>query len=295
MKKNQLLFTASLLIGLFIIFSSNSNPSSFTKDVTGNSGLPSGGISCGNSYCHGGIAGADATRLNIQVLDANGNAMSTYVPGSVYTVRIKAHTYNSTRAGFQCVASNFFGTTGAGTVVNNIMPANINVATYAAPALSTAEYVTHTVAGTTAVNVFANGYTTWEYNWTAPATNIGAINFACAVNITNNSSTPQGDSAFNGVLTLQAPTGTTSLKNIITTLQCYPNPCTTNITIASTQNFEINTKIAIVNTAGIIVKSFVVPNISNSINVDVANIPVGLYSVILGNATQQATYYIVKK
>jgi hypothetical protein len=278
MQKIGYLFTIAVAAILF----SSYGAGTFTADVTGNSGLAGGGSSCGSSYCHGGISGADTNRMNVRLLDANGNVQIAYSPGSTYTVEVKLRTYNSTRAGFQSVAALFNGSGGTGTVDNSLMPTQTQTTVVGA---SNATFVSHTTLGSTAA--VSGGYATWRYKWIAPNTNVGAIIIASACNVANNNFQSSGDTCFNFPLVIQAPNAIAMAKKDIG-IQVYPNPATNIISVA-TNNIEVQ-QYAIADMYG---RQVAKGKYNKSI--DVSNLASGLYTLLLATNKGEKVAYFKKQ
>ncbi len=274
--KNLKLNFITLAIGTLLCSYSAGN---FTQDFTGNSGLPSGGQSCGGSYCHQGISGADTNRLNVSVIDGAGNSMSTYNPGSTYTIEVRLRTYATNKAGFQSVAAKFAGNTGIGTTANSIMPAATQLWTNTS---SNATYVSHTATGNT--TAISNGYATWQYLWTAPATNSGAIMFCTAGNVTNGNTQSTGDTCFNSVTILQAPTSI-SQTNFNKNITVFPNPATNVLHVNCTNNF-IPTNYTIID-----ISSKSIQDGSYTSTINISTLPKGLYGIMLRNNTSYGMQY----
>lgn len=81
-------FTLLLLFGSLVyvsIVSYTSGPGTAGLEVTGASGT----AGCGGTTCHGTAANSAIT-FNIQVLDMNGNAVTQYVAGNAYLIRLSA-------------------------------------------------------------------------------------------------------------------------------------------------------------------------------------------------------------
>ncbi len=110
-------------------------------------------------------------------------APKLYFPGRTYRITV-THTNSDPsrqRWGFQMTS--IAGINGAGTFAN--LDSNTQVAS-----ANGRNYVNHTSAGTYAGQT---GGATWAFNWTAPATNVGTVNFYAAGNQANNGTASDGD------------------------------------------------------------------------------------------------------
>jgi hypothetical protein len=167
----------------------SSGPASSNIDRTG--GPLSGGQTC--SSCHSG--GSFGTTVTIIVKNSNGVSVSTYIPGSSYTVEYQVSKASGTPAGFgmqsvalgsnQAQAGNF-------TVV---LTPNSKIST-----LNSRKYAEHS-------SISSSGF--FSYTWVAPSSNIGNVTFysvGMAVNGNGGTSGDQSSSAITKVLSPETPT-----------------------------------------------------------------------------------------
>ena len=141
----------------------------------GKTGAP-GETTC--TECHGGTVQTGFGFNTITVSDVNG-PVGNYVPGAVYNVEVSTQS-TAVKNGFEIVALKMSDATQAGTVA--IIPGS---GTKLASVSSVKKYVTHTLAGT--------AQTSWNFTWTAPATDVGAVRFYLATNQTNDNGSSTGD------------------------------------------------------------------------------------------------------
>jgi hypothetical protein len=138
----------------------------------GSTGAP-GEVTCAN--CHfDGTAGAQFTIT----------APPNYTPGQTYQITVRHVNTDQSRQrwGFQLTA--LAGTSMAGSFAN-LSPTLTQIAQGAGR-----DYIQHTNLGTFAGQM--NG-AQWVFNWTAPATNVGAVTFYAAGNQANGDGTAGGD------------------------------------------------------------------------------------------------------
>jgi len=186
MKKKHLLPVTFSLITLLVGFQSNSvykiekinrsksHVANTDGPGAGKTGAP-GEVSC--TQCHSGTA-QSGSGVNNLIMTENLTPVNSYTPGTVYNVVISLNS-SSSKNGFQVVALS--GTnTQAGTVT--LIP---STGTQLINGSAGKKYVTHTTAGT--------GNTSWAFQWTAPATNVGTVTFYLATNETNNLNNSSGD------------------------------------------------------------------------------------------------------
>ncbi|ASS49662.1 MAG: hypothetical protein CHH17_13185 [Candidatus Fluviicola riflensis] len=145
--------------------------------VAGKTGAP-GENNC--TQCHTGTA-QSGVGVNTVVMTEGADVVTDYTPGTVYNVAISIDN-PSTINGFQIVALSSSNAQ-AGTIT--IIPAS---GTQIKNGASGKKYVTHTLAG--------NVQSTWAFQWTAPATNVGNVTFYLATNKSNAMDNSGGDAIF---------------------------------------------------------------------------------------------------
>jgi hypothetical protein len=139
----------------------------------GKTGAP-GDATC--TQCHSGTV-QSGSGFNSVTLMSGGNAVTEYLPSTTYQVQVTMAT-NNPKNGFEIVALNPSNTV-AGTIA-------ITDATHTKTITSGGKTrVTHKAAG--------NTLSSWSFNWTSPATNVGTITFYLATNQTNSNSSDTGD------------------------------------------------------------------------------------------------------
>ena len=123
-------------------------------------------------------------------------APASYVLGQTYQITVRHQTADSSRKrwGFQMTA--LAGSTPA------VAFSNLNGNTQILDGAGGRKYIEHTSIGTFANQV---GGAVWSFNWTAPATNIGAVTLYAAGNEANNDGTPDGDQIYTATATIQPP------------------------------------------------------------------------------------------
>lgn len=159
----------------------------------GNTGAPGDNV-C--TACHTTNA-VNSGPGNVKVTFASG---TTYTPGQTQKVTVTITDPNARRWGFQASprVSSAASSTGAGQVT----PSDDN--TQIIGTSGTLQWITHTSAGT------RNGTTgpqSFEFNWAAPATNLGDVDFYVAANAANGNGNNQGDFIYTTKATLTASTG----------------------------------------------------------------------------------------
>lgn len=150
----------------------------------GRTGAPGDGV-C--TQCHSGTVQSGSGFNTVTLMQA-GNPVTEYEASTTYQVQVSMAT-NNPKNGFEIVALSPSNTV-AGTLA-------ITDATHTKTITSGGKQrVTHKLAGTS--------LTSWSFNWTSPATNVGTVTFYLATNQTNSSSGDDGDV----IRTSQHPFGT---------------------------------------------------------------------------------------
>jgi hypothetical protein len=200
MKKNYIL---GLTFGLSIAVVSWQKSVTVEKDSykishRNNSGSPTGRTGApgeGNcTGCHSGSVQSGATENVLMLADGSG-PVTSYVPGQTYTVALSMSS-SPAKKGMQVTALNP-SNQGAGTFTA------ISGGGVAVTAGSGKSYANHTAASTLA------SFPGWAWEWTAPATNVGAVKFYVATNKANNNGQNTGDViylsnyTFNGTVGLE--------------------------------------------------------------------------------------------
>jgi hypothetical protein len=161
--------------------------------VGGYTGAP-GERSCATSGCHGGTPNAGPGQFTITGLPAS------YDPGMTYEVTVQHSTTDNSRRrwGFQLTAltpnntkaGNIANNSGFTSILNNDGPDGNR------------QYIEHNLQGTFPEQ---GSSANWTFNWTAPASDVGAITFYAAGNQANNDSSNSGDQIYRITLTVNPP------------------------------------------------------------------------------------------
>jgi uncharacterized protein (TIGR03437 family) len=174
----------------------------------GYSGVPGEGGTC--AACHG--SGESSVNTKGGSVSINFGGASTYVPGEVQHWIVTIADSSARRWGFQATARNTsavsttaggFTSTDANTQVlcsstsfRNVGSATGGVCSSSVPLM----YVEHTLAGT---RLGTTGSTTFQFDWTPPATDVGSISVYIAANAANgNGNNDSGDHIYSATYTL---------------------------------------------------------------------------------------------
>ncbi len=264
MKKNYTFYAILLMFPAIALVAS-----SFSSGVTGNavSGSPGdGGSTC--TLCHAPGANYNATAMLSTTIPGGG-----YTPGTTYTITLTASSTTS-RHGFQMTAERDSDNGKAGTWV-------ITDATNTQSANS-GTHVTHTFTG--------NSQTTWNANWTAPATDEGTISFYAVVNAASN----MGDGSANDqIVTTSLSANVLGLGDVdIAQFQMYPNPTVDQLRVDLPQGVA-SAEAVVYNYVGAELLRQQITFANNSISV--AQLRAGAYLLSLNAEGAQHTKAFVKR
>ena len=177
------LFLAVILITKITLFA---DPCSAPLLGASHSGAP-GEVSC--TGCHSGSANSGPGNINYLI----GNGTSTYSPNELYTIIFSMEQDNVNQFGFQTVALKSSNNSNAGTFS---LTDEENTRLMSGMGRT---YVGHTVCG---ADVDPPGSIQWSFNWQAPGSDVGNINFHLSSLATNHSHSTWGDNTYTQVITL---------------------------------------------------------------------------------------------
>ena len=186
----------------------------------GKSGAPGEG-NC--TMCHAGSVNDGSTSSSITYNGSN----SEYTPGDTYNMTLSI-TNGAVKNGFQLVVIDSIIEENAG---------NINVTDTVNTQLISAnnrDYLNHTSSGTME--------NSWNFEWTAPANDIGPIVFYYAYNVTNNALNTDGDNIYLSQVTLY-PSNTSPVCDS----KCFDFDCYvwSNNKLAIETNYLVKTPLSI--------------------------------------------------
>ena len=164
----------------FLVFAESMHSSG---PLDGRTGAPGEGL-C--TDCHSGSPDDGSVQIT-------GTPMF-YEPGATYTITVTLQDQGQSRWGFELTAKDG-SANGAGdfTITDAV---NTQLSDNPAPA---ADYVKHTSAGT--YNGTPDGPVTWEFDWTAPPSDVGDITFYVAGNAADGNSGTSGDNIYTSSFT----------------------------------------------------------------------------------------------
>ena len=194
MKRKAILLTA-LIVTVSLSLISNFTTSYPTGAPSGVANDPSSGaVNC--TDCHSGTA-TTVTGWITSNIPASG-----YVPGTTYTITGTVTSSGKTIFGFEISPQN----------PNGVLVGSLTITNTTATKIVSSKYVTHTQAGTAGTNTKS-----WSFNWTAPATGVGAVTFYGSFLGGNNNGSTSGDVTYITSSTFQQATPCTVTANITST------------------------------------------------------------------------------
>lgn len=201
-------------------------------------GEPPGFTTCASGGCH------DDSPLNSGIAQLNlnlGGADTNYIPGQQYTITVSLTRAGLVRGGFQIIAlqdSNISTSPGIITLSEPLRTQLIDAAhPHPGPCATQSKvWVEHTAAG---IDNVLNDTIQWQYNWQAPATNVGSITFYVAGIDANNDQDNTGDFTYTTSKTITSfPVGIQTFTK--SDIRIFPNPAGGFIYIETTRPFSVS-------------------------------------------------------
>ncbi|HEY6333486.1 MAG TPA: choice-of-anchor V domain-containing protein, partial [Blastocatellia bacterium] len=155
---------------------------------------------------------------------ALGQVPGVYEPGQSYTLLVELADPQARRWGFELT-----GIDGNGNRAGTFAPLgpDTQIATVGPPVLDR-QYIEHTLLGTFPGTTMGH---TWQVQWTAPASDIGAVHFYVAGNAANDDGTDQGDYIYTNGAMVESPSS-------VVTLQLTSNP--QGLTLDASSSYTIS-------------------------------------------------------
>ena len=230
----------SILLAGFLLASSSGGRATVANE--GNTGAPGDNAPAGRvcATCHSG-AGIQVA-LNIDVADLDGNAVTSYVPGQAYRVKVAVNTVagNPLAYGFQLVAEANETKQSTNSFQNPSNNAKL------ASLINGRQYAEH--KNPSNANEFM-------VEWTAPAAGTGDVTFYSAGNGVNLNGSITGDGASQTSFTLTEEAGSSAFEpQQAPSFQIAPNPADDLILISVADGFNGAYRIRVVDLQGLVVR-----------------------------------------
>jgi len=272
----------ALMVGAFLFLSNAGGRASSQSE--GNTGAPndngSGNRTC--QTCHNN--GAFAVTPVLEITDAAGTVITdNFNPGETYNVKMTVDaTGTPVGYGFQITSLNAANGSD-GTPVNTWANpgANVQLAT-----LGTGRQYAEQSASSS-----SNEFT---MEWTAPAS--GTVTFYYGGNAINGNSNTNGDNAIMGTMSLDAnPNALNELEKTVA-LDIFPNPVSDVLNLRTNAQTTDTYDLQLFNQNGkqVFSERLMIPSGENVAPIEVANLPTGIYSLILSDGKNQIAKKMLK-
>ena len=184
--KNLPVLLSISVVLLLLISTSQGNPCSAPNLGAAHSGAP-GEVNCAG--CHSGVVNTGPGTVNYNI----GDASFHYSPGELYTLYLTMMQDDVNQFGFQTTALKSSNNTTAGTFT--LTDTENTKRLYG----NNRVYVGHTVCG---ADAYPAGSQQWSFQWQAPDSDVGDINFYLSSLATNHSHSSYGDDTYVQTITL---------------------------------------------------------------------------------------------
>lgn len=124
------------------------------------------------------------------------------------------------------------------------------------------------------------------FDWTAPSSGTGTVTFYGVVNAVNGTGGTGGDACSpSATLSLAENTSSVEFINAHTTISLYPNPTDNilNVSLDGAKQGNYSVRILNLNCQEIVSKPFTVTNNKSTLQINVADVAVGLYQVVVAS------------
>lgn len=243
---------------------------------SGKTGSPGDGSNC--TGCHSGVATTSAGLITSNV------PVTGYIPGNTYTITASIAVAGINKYGFEISPQGTTGTQKGTLVVTN--------ATETKLIGTTAKYITHKSTGTA-----GTGSKTWTFDWIAPAAGSGNAILYGAFNAANGNGTNSGDQIFLSSLLIQEnlSSGISEMVNNSDHWVIYPNPCKEQLTISSILPENENYNLEIVDVTGKQMKVITNETPYQHQQIDMTDLPNGMYVLIIDSKKGRAVKKFIKE
>jgi hypothetical protein len=277
MKKKITLISLALITGMLLIdFNTRDVHSNNGGSPAGKTGSPGDNSDC--SSCHS----TSGTPVTGAILITSNVPTGGYISGNTYQITVRAAHATFNKFGFQISPQ-----TNSGALVGTLATTN-NTETQL---VGSSKYVTHKSTGTTGTSIpMVGNFKEWSFNWTAPAPGTGNVTFYGAALLSNANNQNSGDSLVKGTLVINesATNGINTLNNS-KEIKLFPNPANNLINLHLPENAEI----MIINMSG---KMVLQQNVNIGLNnIDISNLPSGIYFVKMQGKTTNEILKFVKQ
>ncbi len=284
------IYIAITLLSLAYIFMGHSAGRADAENW-GNTGAPGDQLQ-GNGdprtciSCH--ASGAISVDLQIDILNEDGSALANneYIPGTTYNMAVRVERTAGampSKYGFQMVALTDSDEQEVNTWANP--SANVAIATASNTGRT---YVEQTTSSDD--NVFT-------MEWTAPASGKGNVTFYSCGNGVNNNGGTTGDGAACTTLTLgeAVSNSVVAINSDALQLEVSPNPATNYLNVQVDSSIQDDFTMNVLSLNGQLMQSRAWSlSSNNSVDLDISDLPAGMYFIQLSNESYSTTTKWVK-
>ncbi len=286
MIKKALLTTSSFLFCTIIFMSNKDGPATNSQGIkTGGPG--SNGETCAKAGCH--TTGAGTTSGGFEVRKKfkpdSGTIVNSYVPDSLYLVRLSGSHTTLTKFGFQLQAVKISDSSDVG--IFSALAPKIQMVT-----VGSRKVLEHTDT----MSKFGGGIDI-VFTWKAPAKNSGQIRFYAVLNAVNGDGTGNNDKPSNTIVFALAEALNVPYNTNAGELKIYPNPAADFFNIENKYAANGDYQLQVINSTGQVIarETFTVQNNLLSHRVATNNWASGLYIIHLSHNGKQEVTTVIKQ
>lgn len=287
MKKRLFLLTAVAGLAYVTLTSNTTGPAvGSAGNVTGAKGTPT---SCGSGSCHGTTAGPTVT-ITVDSLTTS-TAVTHYVPGKLYTIKIHGAGSSNSWFGFEFASVSGTGTSQAQAGTASSFPANVGADVFSG--LSLVEQ--HLALAATSAGVYDV-----SFQWTAPTVGVGNITLYCTLNSVNHDGNQNAADVSGNVSVVlgqeAAPTAVASVAENMS-INAYPNPAinSLNLQFDNTQPGTYTLQVFNLNGKCVATDNVEVNGMNSIKNINTANWVPGMYQVVVAKDGINKVIPVVKQ
>lgn len=272
-----------LLIGITIISINSGFDILNDNGKAGKTGSPGEGTCTG---CHTGSVLNDGTGL--VTISSTDLINWQYTPGQTYSIDVNVSRTGNSLFGFDCECLNSNNQDAGTFIVTNSETQILN----ATVSNVIRKNMVHTLNGGNTTNSH-----TFSFNWTAPSTNIGDVTFYVTGNAANGNSITSGDHIYStSQLVMPAINGILSNTQNNISFSVYPNPAQQQFTVLFSASANEKAIIKLFSMDGKeieIIEQLQTLGNTSSLEIQIPNVPKGVYMIQLQNGTSIKTQRII--
>ena len=248
---------------------------------------------CSGSGCHSNISAT--TILNVGLQDVRGKIVTGYYPDSVFIITYRGTNQDQSLShyGLQLSTVQASTQTQAGFVNSSLSQKTIKI-------IKGLEiYETTDTIGISWIVSYHSITPTQYIRWATPPKGTGDVNICMTLLYCNGDGTPNGDISINRCITvkeLQLSNSIDETNKTEPTLQIFPNPCSSSLSI-NFKDFQSGKHTIIVRNSlsSVVYKETIRVDVNKPYNINTSKWNSGLYFVTVSNNKIQQTTSVVKR